>query len=103
MERGSRGISRRIEINRGKNSPGAHVARKAIAALILLSLIGCAGQDNFRRVPRAAQSYYRLGKMYLAKGLFEEAIREFKNAIEANPRYAEAHNDLGWVYARQGR
>ncbi len=36
-------------------------------------------------------------------GKLEEAEKEYRRAIEARPRYSEAHNDLGQLLAGTGR
>ncbi|MCL4455823.1 MAG: tetratricopeptide repeat protein [Nitrospirae bacterium] len=49
-----------------------------------------------------ARPHTNLGKSYLIKGRIEEAIREFKIALQINPDMQEAHLNLGLAYIRQG-
>ena len=44
-----------------------------------------------------------LGVAYSGKGMYDEAIAEFKKGIEINPNYAEAHSNLGIAYRNKGR
>ena len=53
--------------------------------------------------PNYARVYNRMGTELLKAGKTEEAVAEFKKAIEANPTYAGAHNNLGAAYERLGR
>jgi len=46
---------------------------------------------------------YRIkGYMYQRKGRFQEAMRMYAKAVEADPFYACAHNDLGVLYEQKG-
>jgi tetratricopeptide (TPR) repeat protein len=44
-----------------------------------------------------------LGRALALKGKSDEAIAEWRKAIELNPNYAQAYNDLGTELSRQGR
>jgi tetratricopeptide (TPR) repeat protein len=46
-----------------------------------------------------AEAHYMLGMIYWHQGDFDGAMRALKAAIEAEPRYAEAHATLGAVLA----
>ena len=43
-----------------------------------------------------------LGAAYYDKGMYDEAIAEYKRAIEINPNDAEAHNNLAVTYYHKG-
>lgn len=43
----------------------------------------------------------KLGIVFLKRNLFNEAIKEFKKAIEIDSDYVEAYNNLGYVYLKQ--
>lgn len=44
-----------------------------------------------------------LGEFYADKQLFEEAEKHYRQAIEKNPKLAEAHYHLAMLYDRQGK
>jgi tetratricopeptide (TPR) repeat protein len=48
------------------------------------------------------QLHVVFGRAYRATGYLNEAISEFKKAIELNPRYSRAHYYLGYTYLLQG-
>lgn len=48
--------------------------------------------------PGSETLHYNLGLAYTHKGLIEEAISEFKQAIECNPNLAQAYVNLGGLY-----
>ncbi len=48
--------------------------------------------------PSSETLHYNLGLAYTHKGLIEEAISEFKQALECNPNLAQAYVNLGGLY-----
>jgi tetratricopeptide (TPR) repeat protein len=48
--------------------------------------------------PLSAVLHYNLGNVYARKGLNEEAISEFKQALECDPHLAQAYVNLGGLY-----
>jgi CHAT domain-containing protein len=46
---------------------------------------------------------YALGKVYLAKGEFDRAIKEFDAAIKGDPNNAQLYSDLGASWLEKGR
>ncbi len=42
------------------------------------------------------------GIFYHNKGIYDEAVAEFKKAIKINPNYAGAHHSLGVAYGSRG-
>lgn len=46
--------------------------------------------------------YNEIGDLYLRKGMYDEAMEEYKKAIEADPDYAIAHFNLSIVYDKKG-
>lgn len=59
--------------------------------------------EILNKFPKADRVRYNLGVTYLEKGRADEAIQEFKEAIQANPNYPEAYVNLGYVYKEKGR
>lgn len=47
-----------------------------------------------------AQSHYRLGKLFLSRNFFEEAVVCFKNAIRLKPDYIRAYQQLAVTYLK---
>ena len=50
----------------------------------------------------AAEAYFRQAYEHQMKGELDEAIRLYKQSLDAHPS-AEAHTFLGWTYSFQGR
>ncbi len=44
------------------------------------------------------ERYFRSGQRYLAEHKYDEAIIEFRNAVQIDPRFADAHVALGQAY-----
>jgi Flp pilus assembly protein TadD len=51
----------------------------------------------------SAEGLYSTGLSFLWAADYEKALYYFEQAIKKNPRYAEAHYNLGWVYGNLGR
>lgn len=62
-------------------------------------LVYCMG---FSGCARDAQRHYQLGKWYYDKGLINEAILEYKEAVRLNPRLYPAHHGLALAYTKKG-
>ena len=43
-------------------------------------------------------AHLRLGRVFMAKGFYKEAIHNFKRVIQINPNYSQAYKLLGTVY-----
>lgn len=50
---------------------------------------------------RHAASNNKLGIVFLKRNLFDEAVAEFKKAVEIDPDYVDAYNNLGYVFLKQ--
>ncbi len=55
-------------------------------------------QDVLQKYPNTSTAYYNLGVDRYSKGSIMEAENYFKKAIEINPAYINAHNNLAIVY-----
>lgn len=49
-----------------------------------------------------ADTHNEIGDLYLRKGMYDEAVEEYKKAIEADPNCALAHFNLSIVYDKKG-
>ena len=54
------------------------------------------------RTIRHASSNYKLGIVFAQYNLFNESIREFKNALEIDPELSDAYKNLCYVYLKAG-
>ena len=54
---------------------------------------GCSSDPNQRKL-----NYLKGGEKYLQVGKYREAVIEFRNALQIDPRFAEAHYQLGRAY-----
>ena len=52
--------------------------------------------------PKTADVYNEVGDLYLRKGMYDEALAEYKNAISVDPDCAIAHFNLSIVYDKKG-
>src|ERR1700744_520688 len=68
---------------------------KALAPLILglVFLSACTTDPNVKKI-----QYVKSGKKYFDKGKYQEALVEFRNAIEIDPKFAAAHYQLARTY-----
>ncbi len=48
-----------------------------------------------------ARFYFDLANQDLEKELFEKAAAQYRKAIKLNPEFADAYNNLAWVYYQQ--
>jgi tetratricopeptide (TPR) repeat protein len=60
-------------------------------------------REILSKFPNSDRVHYNLGAAYLGRGLTEEAIQEFKEALRARPDYVEAYVNLGYAYSRKGQ
>lgn len=56
----------------------------------------------FNNCARDAHRHYQLAKWYHEKGLINEAILEYKEAVRLNPRLYLAHHGLALAYTKKG-
>src|SRR5580704_12321084 len=71
----------------------AAVKKLTLLILALAVLAGCSTDPNAKKV-----KYLNSGDRYLKKGKLQEAIIEFRNALEIDPRFAAAHYQLARAY-----
>ena len=68
-----------------------------VLTLTLGLLAGCSRDPNVRK-----QKYLESGERYFEKAKYREAAIQYSNAIQVDPRFAEAHYRLGLTYLRLG-
>ena len=51
----------------------------------------------------SGEANYALGRYYQGQRRYDDAIRAYREVLEAEPEHADAHNALGVIYATQGR
>ena len=79
---------------RAGSTPG--VARNVLVIGTLL-LTACAGGPATKK-----QQHYSKGTHYLAAGEYNEAVLEFRTALQVDPGFADAHHQLGLTYWHKG-
>jgi len=93
--------SRYGSVRTGRHFGFDAMRQAAIFALLIgfgfLALTACSQDPEAKRVKHFAR-----GQQYLSQGKADEAIIEFRNAIQAAPQYVEAHNALGRAYRQKG-
>ena len=52
--------------------------------------------------PKTTEVYNEIGDLYLRKGMYDEALTEYKNAISVDPDCAISHFNLSIVYEKKG-
>src|SRR6202789_1030890 len=58
-------------------------------ALITTLFVGCSRDPNVRK-----QKYFESGQRYFDKGQYREAAIQYANAVQIDPRFAQAHFQL---------
>ena len=54
--------------------------------------------DVVKKYPNKPRGYLNLGKAYLDRGDYKEAILNFKKTVEIFPQEAKAYNNMGYIY-----
>lgn len=52
---------------------------------------------------KSAENLHELGRVYLTENNYDEAIKNFEQAIKLNPNISKLHNDLGVSFLEKGR
>lgn len=60
------------------------------------------GREAIKRDPRNPQLYLILGGVYYNAENWEQAVRQFEQAVTLKPDWANAHYNLAWAYYRTG-
>src|ERR1700680_4995188 len=77
------------------------MSRSVALRLLLIGFVitglftGCSRDPNVRK-----QKFLESGNRYRDKGKFREAAIQYANAVQVDPRFAEAHFQLGETYLK---
>ena len=80
--------------------PGLMMMCKRIHMVLIVAataLVGCSGGPNMRK-----QKYFESGNQYFDRGKYSEAAIQYRNAIQIDNSFIEAHYQLAQSYLRQG-
>jgi tetratricopeptide (TPR) repeat protein len=77
---------------------------RSVAVRLLLScclvaalFTGCSRDPNARK-----QKYFDSGEKYFAEGKYREAVIQYSNAVQIDPRFAQGHAQLAQAYLKLG-
>ena len=79
------------------------VAARLAAVVAVAALISLPGPFPQERAPYRAEMHYIVGVRQSRLGHYDEARRNFEQAISIQPDHAGAHNSLGGAFNRLGR
>jgi tetratricopeptide (TPR) repeat protein len=66
-----------------------------ICSLLAAGVTGCSRDPNVRK-----QKFFESGEKYFAEGKYREAAIQYSNATQIDPRFAQAHYQLGQTYLK---
>src|SRR5208337_5495194 len=69
----------------------------ALVAVLLIAATGCKSNPE-----KAKTKYLESVLSYVDKKQYDAAVIQFKKALQVDPKYAEAHYQLGLAYLHQG-
>jgi type IV pilus assembly protein PilF len=71
--------------------------------LVAVALVGLSASASYADARRDARSQVEFGIDVAQKGLWREAIYRWEKAVELDPTYAAAFNDLAVAYEHEGQ
>jgi tetratricopeptide (TPR) repeat protein len=79
---------------------GEHIMRTFVRLFLICSVLaalftGCSRDPNVRK-----QKYFESAERYYAKGKYREAAIQYSNALQVDPKFAQAHYQLGETYLK---
>ena len=77
--------------------------RRALVAIIVLALAGCATTGATTDKAKMAEGYYERGLNHLQSKDYEKALVEFQRSINTNPKYKMSYYAMGMVYDLMGK
>ena len=66
-------------------------------ACLAALLTGCSRDPSVRK-----QKYFESGEKYFSQGKYREAVIQFSNAVQIDPRFAQGHAQLAQTYLKLG-
>jgi Flp pilus assembly protein TadD len=82
---------------------GAMRSISIILPIALFFLFSCASTQPKLDESKDSKFYNNRGIAFAEKGQYDQAISDFNQAIEINPRYNKAYNNRGIVYRLKGQ
>jgi serine/threonine-protein kinase len=76
---------------------------RVILPIVLFFLFSCASTQPTQNESGDAKFYNNRGTAYGEKGQYDQAIFDFNQAVEINPRYNKAYNNRGIIYRLRGQ
>jgi len=74
------------------------VVRLLVPCCLLAALFtGCSRDPNARK-----QKYFESGEKYFSQGKYREAVIQFSNSVQIDPRFAQGHAQLAQTYLKLG-
>jgi len=73
------------------------VLRVLFVCSLLVVITGCSRDPNTRK-----QKYFESGEKYFSQGKYREAVIQFSNAVQIDPRFAQGHAQLAQTYLKLG-
>ena len=70
----------------------------ALMVVMLVAATGCKSNPE-----KAKKKYLESGMSYVDKKQYDAALIQFKKALQVDPKYSDAHYQLGLVYLRLSR
>ncbi len=77
--------------------PSSYLKALVLLCFVGLVTMGCSRYRNIRK-----QSYYHSAVKYFAKGDYNSAAIQSRNAVKVDPRFADAHYELAQCYLKLG-
>jgi tetratricopeptide (TPR) repeat protein len=71
------------------------ISKTVVLGLAIVLLSGCSRDPNVRK-----QKYLESGQRYFEKGKYGEAVIQFSNALQVDPKFPDAHYHLAQAYLK---
>lgn len=98
MMLGAYAIVRVVRSVRGREVRRVTITAAGLVGVLLVASVNWAGYE-----PNPEQWHYARGAAFGQQGRLDLAVREYRRALELDPRHSLAHNNLGLALIRLGR